>query len=337
MDIQLYQYHPIIGYHFTPNLKTRLEHENGGYLVRVNSTGFRSEHEFTKEKEDKFRILLFGDSFTAADGVSNKHRYSDVLESLLPGVEVYNFALPGTGTDQHYLIYKEIAKSFEHDLIVIAVQVENIRRIVARHRESQSVSGENVLIAKPYFDLDSVGRLELKNTPVPKEPVKHERLSADESKYVDRGGPMPVLRNVINKMGGRVKDAALQISRYQPLPEYSDENSPEWLLMKAILRAWASEAEKPLIIMPIPIYHYVEELAPAKNYRERFAELKAIDNVTLQDNFDRYLTIPKKERRHFRFKTDIHPTTIHHKFIAESLAEIVQNFTNKSAEGASAK
>ena len=41
-----------------------------------------------------------GDSFTAADGVSNRQRYSDLLEARLPGIEVYNFGLPGTGTDQ---------------------------------------------------------------------------------------------------------------------------------------------------------------------------------------------------------------------------------------------
>src|SRR3982751_5118059 len=101
MEIQLFRYHPIIGYTFIPNLKTRIEHEGGGYLLRTNSTGFRSEREFRKKKDAaKFRVLLFGDSFTAADGVSNRNRYSDILEALVPDVEVYNFALPGTGTDQ---------------------------------------------------------------------------------------------------------------------------------------------------------------------------------------------------------------------------------------------
>lgn len=338
MDIQLFQYHPIIGYHFTPDLKTRLEHENGGYLVRINSTGFRSEREFTKEKsQDKFRILLFGDSFTAADGVSNKYRYSDVLETLLPDTEVYNFGLPGTGTDQHYLVYKEIAKDFEHDLIIIAVQVENIRRIVARHREGQSSSGENILIAKPYFEVSSDGNLELKNTPVPKEPIKLEDLSDGEVEHVDRGGKMPLLRSVINKMGGRVKNLALQISHYQPLPEYDDQNGKDWHLMKAILQKWTNEIKKPVIIVPIPLYHYIEEIASAESYRKCFAELNELENVKLHDPFDEYLKVPKQERRDFRFKNDIHPTPAHHRFLAESLAKVVQKFTNKSAEGATAK
>lgn len=338
MDIQLFQYHPIIGYHFTPELKTRLEHENGGYLVRTNSTGFRSEREFSKQKsEDKFKILLFGDSFTAADGVSNKNRYSDILETLLPNVEIYNFGLPGTGTDQHYLVYKEIAKDFEHDLVIIAVQIENIRRIVAHHRQGKSVSGEDILIAKPYFELNDKGNLELKNTPVPKEPIKSDELSNEDAEHVDRGGRMPLLRSVINKMGGRVKDLALQISHYQPLPEYEDENGKDWILMKEILRKWTDELEKPVIIMPIPLYHYVEEIASADSYRKRFSELKDLKNVILHDNFDEYLKVPKQERRDFRFKTDLHPTPLHHRFLAESLAKVIEKFTNNSAEGATAK
>ena len=46
----------------------------------------------------RMRVLVFGDSFTAGDGVSNGSRYSDVLETLLPPpTEVHNFGLPGSG------------------------------------------------------------------------------------------------------------------------------------------------------------------------------------------------------------------------------------------------
>ena len=65
IDKQLFEYHPIIGYRFIPNLQTRVQHESGGYLVKVNSLGFRSEIEFNKLKKEGYkRVLLFGDSFT---------------------------------------------------------------------------------------------------------------------------------------------------------------------------------------------------------------------------------------------------------------------------------
>ena len=337
MDRQLYQYHPVIGYHFIPNLKVRLEHEGGGYLVRVNSLGFRSEHEFEAQKsEGKFRILLFGDSFTAGEAVSNKHRYGDVLETLIPNLEVYNFGLPGTGTDQHYLTFTEIARAYEHDMVVIGVQVENIRRVAARHRLSQTTEGEFTLLAKPYFELAADGTLTLQNVPVPRAPIKPEDLPEEEREFVDQGGRMLWLRQLIGKMGGRVKDIAQQVSHYQPLPEYDDEHGREWLLMKAILRQWTSEIAKPVIIMPIPLYHYIEETASADGFRARFAELRDWPGVTLHDMMPDYYPIPRDERRLFRFEKDIHPTPAHHRFLAESLAKVVRQKLNMTT-GASAR
>jgi len=356
MDIQLFEYHPVIGYHFIPGLKLRLEHEGGGYLVRVNSSGFRSEHEYTKEKTPgKFRVLLFGDSFTAGDAVSNKYRYGDVLETLLPDLEVYNFALPGTGTDQHYLVYREIAKEFEHDLVVIAAQVENIRRVAARHRLSVTSGGEEVVLAKPYFEMEADGTLTLKNVPVPKEPLKPEDLPEEDKEFVDQGGRMPWLRNIVNKLG--VKDLAQKMSGYQPLPEYDSADGREWNLMRAIITQWVSELDKPVILMPLPLYQYVEETASPENYRKKFAELakeltelteltnsvnsvnsgNSANSILLHDPLPDYYAVPKSKRRAFRFEKDIHPTPAHHKLLAGSLAKAVRKFMNAAAEGVSAK
>lgn len=337
MDIQLYEYHPVIGYRFIPGLKARLEHEGGGYLVRVNEAGFRSEREYQKRKGDKFRILLFGDSFTAGDAVSNKYRYGDVLETLIPGIEVYNFALPGSGTDQHYLTWREIAREYEHDLVVVGAQVENIRRVAARHRLSITASGEHVLLAKPYFELETGGSLTLKNVPVPKDPLKEEDLPEEDREFVDQGGRMLWLRQLVNKMGGPVKEMAQKLSNYQPLPEYDNPDGREWKLMKAILKLWTGEIERHVVIMPVPLYHYVEETASPDGYRARFAELKDWDGVTLYDPLPDYYAVPKSERRGFRFEKDIHPTPAHHRLLAESLAKVIKNFTGTSAEGATAK
>ncbi len=335
MEIQLQQYHPIIGYHFIPNLRTRCEHEGGGYLLRANSAGFRSEREFeTPKAEDIFRILLFGDSFTAGDAVSNKYRYGDVLETLLPGLEVFNFGLPGTGTDQHYLVYKELARDYECDLIVIAVQVENIRRVAARYRLAKTVDGADILLPKPYFEFGAGGELVLKNTPVPKEPLRPEDLPEGEHDFVDRGGRMFLLRKMVGKMGGCVKQLAQQLSHYQPLPEYDKPDGREWLLLKAILRKWTSETDKPVIIMPVPLYHYVEETASAEGVTARFAELGSWENVILHDPLPDYYSVPKSERRRFRFENDIHPTPAHHRLLAESLAAPVQELLDRKAGGA---
>ena len=81
---QVYEYHPVIGFRFIPDLKVRIPHEGGGYRVRTNDTGFRSDRPFCKDKTASGRrILLFGDSFTAGEGVSNGQRYGDFLEKII--------------------------------------------------------------------------------------------------------------------------------------------------------------------------------------------------------------------------------------------------------------
>src|SRR5262249_38326645 len=77
----LFEYDPDIGFRFVPNLKTRVASPDGGYLVRTNGQGFRNDREFERDDATP-RVLVFGDSFTAGDGVSNGSRYSDMLEPL---------------------------------------------------------------------------------------------------------------------------------------------------------------------------------------------------------------------------------------------------------------
>src|ERR1700679_772165 len=152
---QYFEYDPIAGWRFIPGVRARIPHEGGGYLVRANESGFRSDTQFSGERRvGKRRLLLFGDSFTAGDGVSNGQRFGDILESLVPDLEVYNFGVPATGPDQHYLLFKHYAKDIEHDAIMIAVCVENIRRVVTRYRPFVDESGCPVLYEKPYFELD---------------------------------------------------------------------------------------------------------------------------------------------------------------------------------------
>ena len=120
-------------------------------------------------------------------------RYSDLLESYLNDVEVYNFGIPGTGTDQQYLTWKKYSKEIESDLLIIGLQVENIRRIVKSARQYRDLNNEIVLVPKPYFKIKN-NDLELFNVPVPKEykPTIDE-YNANLDK-IERGGKLLVLR-----------------------------------------------------------------------------------------------------------------------------------------------
>lgn len=321
----LFEYHPLTGYKFIPNLKTRIQHEAGGYLLRTNAMGFRSEHEFSfKKNPGKKRILIFGDSFTAGDGVSNKFRYADVLEKMLEDTEVYNFGLPGSGTDQQYLLFKEYAPQFEYDLLIIAVLVENIRRIKSHYRFYYNEKGEKIIFQKPFFDISS-GKLELKNTPVHPHPLTLDDLSDHEKEKIDTGGRFEGARTFIKKLG--LQTIAQKLTKYQPVPEYDNAKSEEWLTMKAILEYWIKEAQKPTIVISLPLYQNIEGTSNPSHYQDRFNELKG--ECTVFDPLHDLKKYKTQERRNFRFTVDVHPTQSGHEAIAKSIYPIVYEALNK--------
>jgi lysophospholipase L1-like esterase len=269
-------------------------------------------------------VLLFGDSYTAGDGVSNGSRYGDLLERFVPGIEVYNYGLPGTGTDQHYLVYADVAPRIEHDLVIIAVLVENIRRVVAHYRLFENAEGANVALAKPYFTLDANDHLSLHNVPVPPEQVSLDALPPEERQHVDRGGDLPLVRRALNLLGPGVKSLLQSAIGQNPLPAYDSADDPAWRLMRAILARWVSESAVPVLIVPLPLYHYVEGIADASAYQARFAEVARATGAHVHDPLPDLHALPAPERRSLRFERDVHPTPRAHELLARSIASAVE-------------
>ena len=321
MTRSIFQYHPTYGFHFIPGVKARIPHEGGGYLLRANAAGFRSDREFDAPRTaGRRRVLLFGDSYTAGDGVSNGVRYGDLLERYVPGIEVYNYGLPGTGTDQHYLVYADVAPRIEHDLVIIAVLVENVRRVVAHYRVFENADGENVALAKPYFTLEPDERLSLHNVPVPPEQMSLDALPPEERDHVDRGGGLPLVRRALNLLGPGVKSLLQSAIGQNPLPAYDSADDPAWRLMRAILVRWVSESSVPVLIVPLPLYHYVEGIADPSAYQARFADVARATGAHVHDPLPDLLALPATERRTLRFERDVHPTPRAHELLARSIA-----------------
>src|SRR5437867_309054 len=130
------EYDPLIGYRYAPNTRQVLLGPGGRrYEIVINSAGIRSSREYEKKKPSCiFRILVFGDSYAAGQFVSNDQRFSELLERRIPNLEVINFALEGTGTDQQLLIYENMARLYEHDLVLLLPFLQNIRRNTAESR-----------------------------------------------------------------------------------------------------------------------------------------------------------------------------------------------------------
>lgn len=322
MGVIVNQYHPRIGAGFLPNLKARVPFESGGYLVRTNAAGYRSDREFVKERTPgKFRVLLFGDSQTAGDGTSNGSRYSDFLEQFVPGLEVYNYGLPGTGTDQQYLTYLECAE-VHRDLVVIGLNVENIARVANRFFAFTDPHGEEAIYAKPYFLMGETG-LTLHHIPVPKTRFARSTLSAEEAGSVHRGVPFAALRSVVKKLG--MRDILQKITQFQPVPEYDSPSGGQWLLLRKILETWIGGSQTPVLVFLMPTWPFIEESSDPTHYQTRFHELVQATQCHLHDPLPDLWKYAPEERRAFRHQVDTHFTSQGHRALAASLAPVIES------------
>lgn len=318
MNKSIFQFDKEFGYRFIPQLKTRINTSEGGYLLRTNSHGFRNDTEFTLDENP---VCVYGDSFTAGDFVSNGKRYTDVLSKNLDSI-VYNFGLPGSGTDQQYLVFNHFKPMLNPSKTIIALQIENIRRVNSKYRYFKNEIGDMICYPKPYFELEN-SDLVLKNVPVPNDLYEFDQLPENEKTKVDVGGKYLGLRNIINRLG--VKEFVQKVAKVQPLPEYDKSSNKEWILLSKILKKWVKEVPGQVYVFVIPTYHYIEEYADYNPFYKRFEEFANDTNATVLNPIKEILDLPIETRKKFRFETDIHPTPLAHEFYGSFLSKKLEN------------
>jgi hypothetical protein len=334
----LWSYHPRIGYTYMPSVRSRVPLENGmpgAYLVRTNSSGFRSDREFVRERSsNKFRAILFGDSQTAGDGVSNGERFSDLLEKMVPGLEIYNYSLTGTGTDQQYLTYLEFGRMVDHDLLILSPYAENVKRVNHRFLTFRDAAGRDVYYAKPYFSVVD-DDLELHNIPVAKRPFTNETLPPEDEPYVHRFKAVlhvpTVLRPLVRHKGVRsalktlgIQDLMQAITKTQQVPEYDAPDNPNWLLLRKILEKWIRQSPAPVLLAPIPMWTDIEGSSDPTGFQARFRELAADTKCHAYDVLPNLLSHSAEERRNFRFKRDMHLSAQGHQAMARAFAPVIE-------------
>jgi carbamoyltransferase len=317
---QILRHDPRWGYWFNKNLRARVLHERGGYYVETNEQGARSLRPFGDKRPSVTRVLVVGDSFSAADGVDNAERWSDRLASLAQGAEVLNVALPGSGTDQQMLIHDHFAPRLDPDVLILAPLAENIRRIQAQFRSMEDGrTGKVLLVPKPYYTLEN-GELVGHHLPVPR-PVEGD---APPGAAVDTGGRFALARRLVNTFAPGLKPLAFRVSRYQPHPEYDAPDGPAWKLMAALVRRiFATSRARHKVLLPLPYYVHIEGLS-APNYLVPFGDLAASLGVTLIDVLPRFHSLPRALRRSCRYARDIHYTPLAHGVVADAVFDALR-------------
>ncbi|MGD9646082.1 MAG: hypothetical protein AB7U73_10235 [Pirellulales bacterium] len=90
----------------------------GAFLVETNSRGYRDrEHNFQKPA-DKFRVVVLGASTIFGDGIHQDLLCTEVLERLLPDIEVINLACVGYSPAQHDVMLSRDGFRFYPDMVV---------------------------------------------------------------------------------------------------------------------------------------------------------------------------------------------------------------------------
>jgi carbamoyltransferase len=306
------------------------------YLHRTNSLGMRSDREYpSKRPIGRRRIALFGDSYTAGLGVTNRDRFSDLLEHAHPNLDVMNFGLSGSGTDQQLLIYETLAKPFEADAYILAPYFSDIQRIVTdvcQFGSRTRVGGINVVDVffrhKPYFTLDG-GHLVLHNQPVSKDIIPDKETSARLGAAGERTlayekiyplMPQWMRRNAVTSIVSRALMGDAQES-------FESETSPSWQLMRAIIERFKRQVRgKPTFIVPLPSNsHFVRNLKPT--YLARYANLHdPAENCYVVDVLPYFERLPREKRAECIFVDDVHYTPLGHRVVAEAIDDALAEY-----------
>lgn len=92
--------------------------------IRSNSFGMRDRERTLENGSSQKRAVLIGDSFVEGYIVEEHQRYSNILEKET-GAEHLNFGINGTSVINYSLIYKDLVKKFDHDVVLVSLLPAN--------------------------------------------------------------------------------------------------------------------------------------------------------------------------------------------------------------------
>ena len=115
---------PFFGVWHDPNSSFKHVSPDYNLTYHANSLGMRDKERALKSHGKK-RVVVLGDSFIEGWGVASEDRLSDRLERMTR-LEHLNFGTSGSfGPTQYLMLYTHLAKSFEHDALIIAILPDN--------------------------------------------------------------------------------------------------------------------------------------------------------------------------------------------------------------------
>jgi hypothetical protein len=328
LDAPFAAYHPERGFALTPNAETRLWGPEFDTTIRINAAGFRMDREPSPDRvPGTRRIAVLGDSFTFGHGVDVQDRFGEILEREIDALEVLNLGVPGTGTDQQYLLLRDEGFRYSPDLVVLCYLTENITRIASDVKETTEG-----LRPKPKFVLEG-GELVLTNVPVPTELLGRTERWHEMRERRSAAPRLPLLdwirRNsaLYRFLRARLHDRLYGLMKLQPVlyPEY-DESREEWKVTRAILHRIADECRShgaELLVVVVPTVKEVNRDWVTDQPGRMVAAACREKNIPVLDLLPGFREAAKSADQDLYFPVDHHWTPAGHRVAASLLADFV--------------
>ena len=132
-------------------------------VYATNWLGFRDKHRKIVKGDKTYRILLYGDSEIFGWGIPEEKRFSNLVETQMQGLEIWNLAVVGYGLDQEILSYERDRRSLNADNVIFFVSAPTLSRTHSGYINDKD---------KPMFEIAQDGNLRLISIPREKSAVK---------------------------------------------------------------------------------------------------------------------------------------------------------------------
>lgn len=136
--IQVESVEQLAGVFFSPvpapysrlNPNTKIQMKTTEYVVEYSSNKFGHRDADWPEQPvaEKTRILVLGDSFTFAEGVSYGQRFTEVVEQVAPELELLNTGVPGMGLDEELLFYINEGWRYQPQIVLLMLNKAEMLR-----------------------------------------------------------------------------------------------------------------------------------------------------------------------------------------------------------------
>ena len=315
-------YHPTLGWVNRADYHGRQVHTNiFDVAIDINSQGLRDQEYTIEPTPSVFRILLLGDSFTFGHGVEEKETYATHLEEMLPGIEVINSAVQGTGHDQQLLWLKEEGFQYEPDLILWGFSSADIpRNTVYFRRLADPHTGLDY--GKPRYVLEG-NELILKNVPTP-EP--EEQLETAIQQYLE------AIKTSRPWWDRWLRHSKLY-TKLAMMMHNTWERQEQMALARALMLEMIDTAKQhdiPLVVVNLPVQNWLNNNHPVTRIKRRMADnlvqkVCEAEEIPLLDLTPTFENIENGNTDSLFIPNDGHYSPSGHLLIAQTLKEKLVN------------